>query len=329
MNGTTSFAGVDWTPENGNPEITCPYCRPEPCELNHELLRDHPMSSRATEKLYMCACRSTNEPYSYERSIEKASREVWDESERLFANFFDLHHGRVCKNCCWYCRTTKEWYIQYDPVGCARTCYSQDGRCPILQTEILPQKGNVYYDRIVTRTEKGEGLFPDKVITTATKGIKLLDHPASLTICEAIIKYAKWRIIKEKTESFNFKQRWDFRNDQNFSIQLLNFRAESRDVRDLRQDLADIQEGIEVIHASDQQKAAKAKKHERRNKALDDKKCRLEKRILEIGFDGLDDLEMHHYKKWFTNEDEEKILQRLEVKKELLKDATAGEQMTF
>ena len=216
--------------------------------------------------------------------------------------------------------------MNYDPRMCATYGCSF---CDVLQAELSPKKGNVYYDEVVTYTEKGNGLFPDKVITTATKGKKLLNHPASITLCEAIVKYAKWRIIKQKTESYEFKQRLKFRNDPNFSIQYTNFRAENRESHDLIQDLADIDEGIEVIHASDQQKAAKAEKHEKRNEALESKKRRLEKRILEVGFDGLDILENRHYKKWFTAEDKEKIVQKINTKNEFMKDAVTGEQITF
>lgn len=216
--------------------------------------------------------------------------------------------------------------MNYDPRMCATYGCSF---CDVLQAELSSKRGNVYYDEIVTYTEKGKGLFPDKVVTMATKGKKLLNHQAPITLCEAIVKYAKWRIIEQKTSSYEHKERLKFRNDPAFAIKYTNFRAESRETRDLMQDLADIGNGIEIIHASDQAKEAKVQKHEKRNKALEDKKRRLEKRILEVGFDGIDSIEMRHYEKWFTAEDEEKITQKIEAKSELMEGAVTGEQITF
>ena len=182
--------------------------------------------------------------------------------------------------------------------------------------------------KITTFTQKGEGLFPDKIITTATKGIKLLEHPTSLTLCEAIVKYAKWRIIRDKTESYEFKQHLTICNNPNYSIQFLNFRAESRETRDLMQDLSDIKEGIKVIHDSDTKKAAKAIKHERRVKAIDDKKRKLRNKIIEVGFDGLNDLELRHYHKWFEPYEEDEIMQQIQVRKELTAD-NENEQLSL
>ena len=63
-----------------------------------------------------------------------------------------------------------------------------------------------------------------------------------------------------------------------FRYEVENIRIEARESRDLLQDLADIAAGIEVIHQSDLEKAAKVKKREDREKRKEYKKRRLERR---------------------------------------------------
>ncbi|MDF1495200.1 hypothetical protein [Caproiciproducens sp. CPB-2] len=322
-NGSMSYMGIDWIPENDNPTITCPrFSLKEPCQINHELLRGCGLLSRSG-KIVSCACHQVNEPYDYERSCDKVIDDVNKESNELFEEFNIQKGGRACRLQSYYDRHTKQWHMNYDPRGCATYGCSF---CNVLQTELCHKKGNVYYDEIVTHTEKGKGLFPDKVVTTATKGKKLLKHQASLTLCEAIVKYAKWRIIEQKMGSYEHKERLKIRSDPNFSVQYVNFRAESRETRDLMDDLANIQEGIEVVHASDQQKEIKAAKHERRVSAREAKKNKLKKRIFEVGFSGLDELELRRYQKWFRPEEEDAIVEEIESKKILEKSLITGEQ---
>jgi len=52
--------------------------------------------------------------------------------------------------------------------------------------------------------------------------------------------------------------------DPDLQIEILNLHAESRESRDLMQDLEDIWNGIAVVHASNQKKAAIQNKKERR-----------------------------------------------------------------
>lgn len=322
-NGSMSYAGVEWMPENDNPTVTCPYFNAkEPCKLRHELLRGCRLLSRMGE-MVSCACHQVNEPYDYEHSFDKVLDDVEKESNQLFEVFNAQKHGHACRLQSYYDRHSKQWHMNYDPQMCATYGCSY---CDVLQTELSSKRGNVYYDEIVTYTEKGKGLFPDKVVTIATKGKNLLSHQTSLTICEAIVRYAKWRIIEQKTSSYEHKERLKFRNDPAFAIQYTNFRAEIRETRDLAQDLADIGEGIEIIHASDQRKAVKAEKHERRASAREANKNKLKKRIFEVGFSGLDEIELNRFRKWFKPEEEEEIVEEIENRKALEKGFITGEQ---
>ena len=70
------------------------------------------------------------------------------------------------------------------------------------------------------------------------------------------------------------------------------------------QDLADIQDGIRISHSSDLIKRQKEAKRERRQKARKKRIEKLEARILEIGYDSLEEqsLDKIHADKWLTPE---------------------------
>jgi hypothetical protein len=48
--------------------------------------------------------------------------------------------------------------------------------------------------------------------------------------------------------------------------------------------------------------------------ALEAKKRKLMKRILEVGFSGLDDLELRRFRKWFNSDEEEAISEQIHKK---------------
>ena len=277
VTGHMSYMGMEWTVENDNPTITCPTFRREPCPLNHTLLREHPYFGGA-ECLTPCACHRTERPYTYEGSVAEAHDQVWAEADRLFEEFDRAHGGRACRHQSRYNRTTKRWSMRYDPQECARMggcCHW----CKVLQTELNSKKGNVFYDLKTTWTEAGEGLFPDVTKTRITKGVKLLEKTVSLTICEAIAKYARHRVI----ENYQFKRHHELFFDKSLRYELLNIRAARMDVRDLLQDLQDVRDGIMVEHQADNLKAVKAQKHQRKEAATAKKLAKLEARVLKEG----------------------------------------------
>ena len=69
----------------------------------------------------------------------------------------------------------------------------------------------------------------------------------------------------------------------------MNLRAARMDTMDIHQDLQDIANGIEVIHAADKLKAAKAQKRVRRETAKRQKIRKAERMILTYGWAGLDE----------------------------------------
>lgn len=189
-----------------------------PCPLcGRELTSWDDRASRALGYLTyqvceMCLCKEydktqTELPYTYEGSLDEAHDRVWAESEELWKIFHAKHKGRVCKRHCYYDRTAKEWHTRYDPIACA----DGDGRacryCPVLGKELDTRRGNVFYDVKETYIIKGDWLFPDKEVTTLRKGVKVLNRTASLTLCEAIVQYAKHHVISGFM--LNHHLRWD------------------------------------------------------------------------------------------------------------------------
>lgn len=252
LNGYMSFQGVDWRPENGNPVITCPVFPAAPCPLRNPLLCSERYTCHSDDALYQCDCHRTDRPYTFEGSIDEAHKRVWKEADKLWEPFKTKHNGRVCRHQSHYGRTTKTWKAFYDPMDCARMGCTH---CDVLAKDIDPRKGNVFYDLRKSWTEKGSGLFPDQHKVTVEKGCKLLDRTTSLTICEAIVKFGR-RSIEERIRS-RFHRELFF--DKTLKIEIISVRAARVDTRDIIQDLQDIANGIQVIHAADSLKAAKNK----------------------------------------------------------------------
>ena len=288
VTGHMSYGGVEWTLENDCYTVCCPKFDGNPCELNHELLRK-PCGS--TEKITQCACKITDKPYDYEKSLEKAHDDVWRESKELFNAFNTLKKGRACKIHSGYNRTTKKWKMIYNPQ---RKCdWCNNTYCTVLQTEKSQKTGNVYYDVKTSWIEKGNGLIPDEQKTVIKKGVKLLEHQISMTICEAIVKYAGWRIKEEKSHIM-FREKIE---KPSIKREVFNIRCESRLSRDLLQDLADIEEGIQIIHASDEIKMKKAIKRKRKDLRIKVKISSLEKKIRAIGYNKMNDYDQIKAKK--------------------------------
>lgn len=142
----------------------------------------------------------------------------------------------------------------------------------------------MFYDLCKTWTQEGMGLFPDHQRTIVEKGLKLLDKAVSLTICEAIVRYGRHRVevhvrMEHHSELFFNKT---------LKIDVINLRAARVDTRDIVQDLQDIANGIEVVHAADKLKEAKAQKRARREAAKAQRIRKAEKMLLTYGWEDLD-----------------------------------------
>ena len=277
MCGHMSFMGVEWTEENDNITTMCPHFeRDGPCPLNHPLLRDAPIAGCHYEKLCFCALHETDKPWCYEQSAQKVKDDQKAVEDRLWEEFRTAKKGRVCRYQSRFNRHTREWFSYYDPMFCHYGCR----HCSVLGKDLSEVRGNVFYDVKITWTQKGIGFLPDTQKTDITKGVKFLDKPCSLTIAEAIAKVCK-RDIQRREET---KRSIDLYLGRIDSIEVLNIRAERKESRDLLQDLKDVEEGATIHHASDDAKAAKARKSANRQKAAQAKIRRLEQAILDSGF---------------------------------------------
>lgn len=291
-----SYMGIYWSHENDCPVIRCPYDKPD-CDLNDERL--HGTFSSGLSIQCWCVCHRTEEPFDYESSIEKANKERSDERERKYEEFSIAHNGRVCRNHMVYNEQTREWHMAYKPERCAHVCYSKEF-CPIFGRQLSKKRGNVYYDLKKSGIRHDGTLWDGEPWTHITKGIRYFKSPCSIDICEAFVKVSSDEILK----NYQMNNSWETFHDPSIKVEVLNIRAESKPSRDLMQDLEDIKAGVEITHDSDNIKREKEYKHAKRQQAYEKRIQKLEKKILEVGYENLKDssLDKIHADKWLTNE---------------------------
>lgn len=292
--------GIDWSHENDNPVFRCPYNKPE-CEHNDPRLYGTHGGGLCLQ--CFCTCHKTDEPYNYEISIEKANREREEERKRKYREYSNAHGGRVCENHMYYDERTNIWTQRYNPIKCAKMCAAHNGYCPILGRQLSRKRGNVYYDLRKSGTVRHEAqmsLFEKDRWESIKKGIRFLDHPCSMDICEAIVKTSQ----EDIRWHYEINNSFEKLEDETFTWEIYNIRAESKPSRDLMQDLQDLREGVEIIWEDDQIKEdkerKKKKKQEAKQKAID----RLEKKLIEIGYENLPDtsIDRVHTDKWLDSE---------------------------
>lgn len=309
--------GVDWTHENDCPVIRCPYDKPE-CEMNDERL--HGIRGGALCIQCWCVCHRTEEAYNYENSIEKADKERSDERERKYEDFSKAHNGRVCRNHMFYNERAREWHMDYKPEICAHVCYSHSF-CPILERPLDKKRGNVYYDLKLTyrRYDLDGTLFEGQVDTQIIKGNRYFDHPVSMDICRNFVKLSRHEVDNKARMKYHRELFFAEYHGKQFSVEAMNVRAETKESRDLIQDLEDIKNGIQIQHASDNIMDEKERKKTKRQQAQE--KCiqRLEKKLLEVGYENLEDysIDKIHADKWLTSE---RLKELEEMRKQKIKE---------
>lgn len=317
VTGDMSYMGVNWSFENDNAVINCPFYTLHYCPMRHPLLQGeyvYNYRSRLGNFKHCAVCRA-DLPWDYINSVEKVLDDNQKEEDALWTAFYHQHKGRVCRHQCHYNRSEKKWYAHYDPLVCSH--YNCE-HCAILDKPISPKKANVYYDLKKSSVKKGQGFMPDETIVSINKGIKLLR--ASETICEAIVKYARQHIqskVYMENHSFCFF---------GGTVEVLNLRYERRESRDLMQDLQDVANGIAVTHQSDLQKQKKAEKSARRQESQKRRVERFKKLIRTNGFENLSESDKHRAKKHLTPVE---ILQADREYRKSLLPKPPDPQMTF
>ena len=302
------YMGEEWCHENDNPVVRCPYDKAE-CPLNDNRL--HGIFGGGNCIQCWCACHKTDAPYDYEHSFEKAEKDRKDEERRKYQEYADAHNGRICQNHMYYNERTREWNMYYEPTICASMCFAQNGYCPVLGRKLNKKRGNVYYDLKTSgmkkQTEAQRSLFDGERWTHIEKGMRVFKNPCSMDICEAFIKVQSDKILSD----YKVNHSTEYLFDKSFKAEILNIRAESKPSRDLMQDLQDIRDGIEISHASDNEKQKKEAKKEKRKLVKQKNIERLEKKIIEVGYENLVEYSVDrvHADKWLTPERLEELEQ--------------------
>lgn len=317
--GSMSYAGIDWIPENDNPVIACPY-RKDSCSLKNPILRD------ASEncKILHCDCHQTDESYNYEHSIDKIRDDEEKEKKKRYDAFSERVKGHVCHWHMNYDYYIGKWKQCYDPMVCARNCQKTGGICDLTHKPVSRKKGNVFYDIKISYTRHDHTLFDGEKIVWMEKGVRLFETAKSMTICEQVEERCREYIcsrVKDKYHSQIYLCGWE--------VEVLNIRAEQRESRDLMQDLQDIKEGIIITHASDVQKRQKEEKKQRRQQAQEKRIKQLEKKLVQIGYENLEEYSVDriHADKWLGKE---RIEELAELRKQKLEEErNKPKQMTL
>ena len=305
-----NYMGIEWTYENDMVTIHCPYKKKD-CGLKHEYLQD------AGVLRYDCEVHMTDEEYCYEGSVEHILKLHDDEIKRQKTSFSLQRNGRVCSEHMYFDKDILEWKMDYDPYSCGlHRCM---GMCPVLGYELDRKKGNVFYDLKISyfRNDLDGTLFEGQVDTQIIKGEKLFDHPVSMDICKISARLCLDR-IKDKVRNRYFTELFFSEyHGRYFSFEIQNVRAERRESRDLMQDLEDMRNGIQIVHASDMEKRNSENKRERRQQLRESAVRRLEKKLVENGYESLEkySVDRRHADKWLGQE-RIKELERLRKEKE-------------
>ena len=292
MWGETWAEGEFKCAENDNPLFGCP-CPGKPCEHRKKLPAGINCQFHRTD-------REWNEAESVERLAKLRSaraREIWETDYQKYPGWKgycpnvdaeDMPDGSVRRRA----RYTLYKCLQY---GCQSTqCICRMG------AERDLRKANIFYDLYIEK-RYNEGLAPyaEKKLR---KGLKVFDKPVAWTDAEIALKIWKhdpdsWHLpgimhgklsVRQVTETkdsyFVRHHRWmDGRTGVELYTEIRNIRIGRNEQRDMMQDLQDARDGIEVVHASDQVKAAKALKNERRQKYKVEKAAKLYALAVEDG----------------------------------------------
>lgn len=309
--GGMGYMGINWIPENDNPVLPCPY-RKDLCSLRNPLLGG--TTGGGLSKIFQCDCHQTDEPYVYEKSVDKVKDDYERMKRQKYEAFFDKTKGHMCHWHMHWSDRKQEWSQHYDPMVCARNCLNGGKECDLRHKPVSKKRGNVFYDVKVSHIRHDGTLFDGQEIAKIYKGVRLFETGKSMTICEEVAKRCTEDIQKKECDKRGTEILL-----RGWKVEVSNVHAEQRESRDLMQDLQDIQDGIEVIHASDLEKSDKADKKERRKQAQEKRIRKLEKKLLEVGYYNLEEhsLDRRHADKWLG---EERVAELEQERKQKMKE---------
>lgn len=271
----------EWCHENDNPIIHCPL-EYMGCKKKNEIFQNR--------KDDFCVVQPTDREYIPEKSAEsiKESRDRWKERER---RKYIEEHPRHCPNHLkWNCSLAK-WEFKYIPSHCISHGCCGGRNCPVLGRELTKDKGNIFYDieaEYPDPTKKGTFWDGERIKEVIT-GLQYFDKPENLDVCKAVLKFEKEYIlylIKTNKLPKLFGSWTIFQAELgkiDFTWKVTNMRAEKRIARDLEQDLKDIEEGVLVRSAAQEEKLRKQEKKERLAQAKSKREAAARKMIIDKG----------------------------------------------
>lgn len=280
--GGMTWMGVNWEHENDCPVTGCPHDYVN-CAVRPEPFASIPVNGACA---HHCPVHPTTRPYEYEGSLEQVS-DLWELQKEAARLEFLEKHKNACEAQIRFDNQKARWYLRYNPDFCidhGKHC----GFCKCLQKPLGTAVGNIYYDiEIEGRdTSKDGTIFEGERFHKVYKGFQFYDKPVNLVWAEAALKVNKDlilhlirvnkmpRLVDSMTLYFAEKGEVDLH------WEIKNFRVVKRNVRDIDQDLADIDAGISITHVLDETKRVKEAKQEKRKKASMKRLDKLRKKVL-------------------------------------------------
>lgn len=280
-----TFDIFDYTAENGNPVCVCPYfTRTEICKLNNKYVEEVIDFGCHYEKLHGCMVKITNEPYDYEKSVEKLIKNEKEIEDKITDEFRKKKNGRVCNQFMRYNRHTREIEQNYFPEICiGMNC----NYCSIYQVNLAGKKCNIFYDLKIDYIETGVGLIPDTRKQKIVKNIKLTRETVSKTLADIVCKSGKLKNYIQDLEESRQKRNAKYNGEQIISVEVFNLHTEIKKKHDIYEDLQAIKDGIDVSYADVLLKQKAQEKSERAAEARQKKIDKIKKLYIENGYDGL------------------------------------------
>lgn len=290
--GTIAFRRVDWSYENNNPLIVCPYGR-QGCESNHELLR-LPVPSG----LCFCVCQEVSADLQTGKTLDSVLTETEAMRKESLKRYKKEHGGRFCLHHMNYRPELNDWELIYKPRKCE---HCQEKNCTLFGYPLSAERGNVYYDcKVISEAEAG--IFAEEHEITLFKAIPVLRQDVSMTICRKIADLCEEDIIREE-----FYHPYDMPK----AVEIVNFnvRAATGNLRDEAQDREDVRNGIHVVYCSDINHEIQIRENLKKQKALERKQAEEEAFVLLHGFEQLKDYEKRRVR---TVLSEERVMELVE-----------------
>lgn len=264
-----SCFGKEYRYENNSGLITCPFA--ESCEKHSKEFNEY-----GAIRNY-CEIRFTSEAWSYEQSFERKLDRL-EALKRKQRHDFLASHPRSCRYQINY--EGGEWKNRYNFSICRTTCGGGCRYCPVAGKALTNKKANVFFDIRVTRTNpefKGS-LFEGNELVSITKGNRFFESPISADLCERFVKSFPFEIRHKEENRRHSEKFFAELKGEVYKIDIENIRVEKKESRDLLQDLQDIADGIQVVHALDREKQAKIQKKEKREEQARKKEKRIERK---------------------------------------------------